>query len=137
MKYVLDTNTISVLENVPYHPAIAQKINAHQHQIAITAVTWHELWYGYHRLPPSQRKERVRNFLHDVEQLQLPILPYDEAAALWFAEERARLSLRGQTPAYADGQIAAITAVNHLILVTRNIPDFTAFHTLPLENWFT
>jgi tRNA(fMet)-specific endonuclease VapC len=136
MKYVLDTNTLSVLENVPYHPVVAQRINAHQHEIAITSVTWHELWYGYHRLPASQRKERVRNFLYDVELLQLPVLPYGEAAAAWFAEERARLSLLGKTPAYADGQIAAITAVNQLTLVTRNTPDFTPFHHLTLQNWF-
>jgi len=42
----------------------------------------------------------------------------------------------GQTPPYVDGQIAAIAAVNQLVLVTRNITDFENFQDLQLENWF-
>jgi tRNA(fMet)-specific endonuclease VapC len=45
-------------------------------------------------------------------------------------------SQAGQTPAYCDGQIAAIAAVNNLTLVTRNINDFQHFQDLKLENWF-
>jgi tRNA(fMet)-specific endonuclease VapC len=137
MRYVVDTNILSALEGMPANKMVVEKIAIHQHEIALTSVNWHEIWYGYHRLPTSRRKDRVRNFLYRVEELALPILPYDEEAALWFAEERARLSLVGKTPAYADGQIAAITAVNNLILVTRNRADFRDFPSLHLENWFS
>jgi predicted nucleic acid-binding protein len=37
----------------------------------------------------------------------------------------------------ARGQIAAITAVNDLVLVTRNLRDFAGFAGLKLESWFT
>ena len=47
------------------------------------------------------------------------ILPYDDGAAEWHARERARLSSKGLTPSFVDGQVAAITVVNGLILVTR------------------
>jgi tRNA(fMet)-specific endonuclease VapC len=53
-------------------------------------------------------------------------LDYTTEAADWHAHERARLSQVGQTPPYADGQIAAIAAVNHLV-VTRNVTDFERF----------
>lgn len=65
----------------------------------------------------------------------MPVLPYDLAAATWLASERARLVTQGQTPAYADGQIAAIAFVNNLILVTNNVSDFANFQNLQLENW--
>jgi tRNA(fMet)-specific endonuclease VapC len=43
----------------------------------------------------------------------------------------------GKTPSFADGQIAAIAQVNNLILVTNNVSDFSDFHNLQLENWFS
>ena len=63
------------------------------------------------------------------------ILPYDDRAAEWHAKERARLSVKGSTPSFVDGQIAAIAQVNGLILVTRNIDDFKPFDGLKIENW--
>ncbi len=36
----------------------------------------------------------------------LPILPYDERAAEWHGEERARLKRSGRIAPFADGQIA-------------------------------
>ena len=66
----------------------------------------------------------------------LRILPYDRGAAVWHAEERARLVSQGRTSAFMDGQIAAIAIVNHLILVTRNTQDFADFAGLTVENWF-
>ena len=63
------------------------------------------------------------------------ILPYDDRAAEWHAKERARLSSKGLTPSFVDGQIAAISAVNGLILITRNVNDFKQFLRLKVQNW--
>jgi tRNA(fMet)-specific endonuclease VapC len=52
------------------------------------------------------------------------------------AGERARLVRLGLPPPIADGQIAAVAAVNSLILVTRNVADFANFRNLDIENWF-
>ena len=65
------------------------------------------------------------------------ILPYDDRAAEWHAKERVRLALKGLTPTFVDGQIAAISAVNGLILVTRNVNDFKQFLRLKVQNWHT
>jgi len=65
----------------------------------------------------------------------LVILPYDERAARWHAEERARLAAQGQVPPYVDSQIAAIAKVNGLVLVTRNTSDFEMFSDLKVQNW--
>jgi tRNA(fMet)-specific endonuclease VapC len=65
----------------------------------------------------------------------IPVLPYDQAAAEWHAAERARLSAAGKTPAFVDGQIAAIAKVNDLILVTSNRSHFENFRELQVEDW--
>ncbi|MDJ0634050.1 MAG: hypothetical protein QNJ34_12745 [Xenococcaceae cyanobacterium MO_188.B29] len=42
----------------------------------------------------------------------------------------------GKTPAFVDGQIAAIAYTNQLILVANNVSDFQDFQGLQIENWF-
>jgi len=66
----------------------------------------------------------------------LIILPFDQAAADWYAKERARLQRQGKTCAYANGEIAAIAVTQKLTLVTRNTQDFENFQKLVLQNWF-
>jgi tRNA(fMet)-specific endonuclease VapC len=67
----------------------------------------------------------------------LTVLPYDKIAASWHARERARLTRKGKTPSFTDGEIAAIAAVNGLVLVTRNTRDFASFSDIRVESWFS
>jgi len=53
----------------------------------------------------------------------------------WHAVERARLAARGETPAFVDGQIAAIARVHDLTLVTFNVSDFRRFDGLAVVSW--
>jgi len=69
-------------------------------------------------------------------QQDLPILPFEQQAGEWLAVERARLMQKGIILGFADSEIAAIAAINNLILVTRNTKDFKHFSGLQLENWF-
>ena len=66
----------------------------------------------------------------------LHVLPFNQAAADWYAKERAHLQKKGKTCAYADGEIAAIAVTHKLTLVTRNTQDFENFQNLVLQNWF-
>ena len=83
-----------------------------------------------------QTKKLSKSYLKLLLDNGLTILPFDSQAAEWFAEERARLQQQGITPAYADGEIAAIAASHGLILVTRSPSDFQCFRNLTLQNWF-
>jgi tRNA(fMet)-specific endonuclease VapC len=134
--YVADTNIVSEIIRPRPDPRVQSHWQQYAHQIAITAVTWHELWTGTRRLPDSKRRQALETFLLNTVQVVVPILPYDRIAAEWHANERARLSLMGRSPSFADGQIAAVAAANDLILVTRNTADFTDFVGLRVENWF-
>ena len=135
MKYLLDTNVLS--ESVKKSPqkSVLKLTERHQHEIVTAAPVWHELFYGCQCLPVSRKREILETFLHDVLKPNMTILPYDEQAAEWHAKERARLAPLGHMPSFVDGQIAAITKVNNLVLVTRNMFDFKKFSGLQLENW--
>lgn len=135
-RFLLDTNIISEPFKLEPNPAVIAKLQATGEKNAIASVTWHELLYGFHRMPLSRRKRQLETYLFEVVRPNLPILSYEEHAAQWFALQRARLAAAGKLPAYADGQIAAIATVNNLILVTRNINDYREFTDLEVENWF-
>ena len=136
LRFLLDTNIISEPFKLEPNPTVVAKLQANGEANAIAAITWHELLYGFHRMPSSRRKRQLETYLFEVIQPNLPILSYDERGAEWFAAERVRLTALGKPPAYADGQIAAISNVNNLILVTRNIDDYQEFTDLEIENWF-
>ncbi len=135
LRFLLDTNVVSEpLRPVP-NQEVLERLREHQTEVAIASVVWHELWYGCCRLPVSSKRTLIEAYLKDVVARAIPILSYDSRAALWHAEERARLAQIGMPPPFADGQIAAIAATNGLCLVTFNRDDFVAFQGLRLEDW--
>lgn len=135
--YLVDTNIVSELMRPRPAAVIKTAWQIHEHETAISAITWHELLTGTLHLPHSKRRTAYEKFLHTYLQEQVNILSYTEIAAEWHAEERARLMKMGKTPSFPDGQIAAIAATNNLILVSRNVSDFADFTGLQVENWFT
>jgi tRNA(fMet)-specific endonuclease VapC len=136
MRYLLDTNIIAEPTKPQPNPQVLAQITQFAEDVAISSVTWHELWFGTERLPIGRKRQNLAAYLQNLAAENLPILPYTTAAAKWFATERSRLTKIGLSPSYPDGQIAAIAHMNNLILVTRNISDFTHFDGLSIENWF-
>jgi tRNA(fMet)-specific endonuclease VapC len=104
-------------------------------EFAIAAPVWHELWFGCLRLPLSARRTRIEAYLANVVATTMPILPYDTRAAQWHAAERARLVLAGKTPAFVDGQIAAVAVTKDLALVTLNSAHYKDFSGLMMTEW--
>ncbi|MEG4312812.1 MULTISPECIES: type II toxin-antitoxin system VapC family toxin [unclassified Microcoleus] len=137
LRYLLDTNIISEpLRPLPNANVMTQLIEA-KSTVAIASIVWQEVLLGCYRMPDSKRRRAIEAYLQEEVKVKLPILPYTQEAAEWFAKERARLIPMGLTPSYADGQIAAIAKVNNLILVTRNVADYANFQDLVIENWFS
>ena len=134
--YLADTNIVSEMMRPLPNATVKTAWQAHQHQVAISSITWHELLIGVYRLPRSKRRTAFENFLFEYLEKRLMVLPYTQASANWHALERARLLQVGKTPSFPDGQIAAVAATNDLILVTRNVDDFANFDSLRIENWF-
>jgi len=137
LKYLLDTNILS--EPVKPHPNehVLLKLNQYSGQYCTSVTVWHELHYGVERMTDSKRKKSLFAYLDMLEQGGLIVFPYEKMAGQWLAKERGRLSKRGVTIPYADGEIAAIAHTNQLILVTRNTVDFAIYKKLIIQNWFT
>ncbi|MGL4513791.1 MAG: PIN domain-containing protein [Lacipirellulaceae bacterium] len=133
--YLFDTNVASLSTRKEADPRDVARFERIVESGALAATTHCELLYGIERLPPGQRRDSLREVLETLLARGVPVLPYDRIAAEWHAAERARLAALGATPPFADGQIAAVAAVNQLTLVTRNAADFAGFVGLRVEGW--
>ncbi|MGD7037463.1 MULTISPECIES: type II toxin-antitoxin system VapC family toxin [Methylotuvimicrobium] len=133
---MLDSNILSEPARLKPDDNVLQQLADHDGEYATAAIVWHELVYGCELLAASKRKKQLQSYLAMLSANGLMVLPYDQAAADWYAKERARLQRQGLTCAYADGEIAAIAVSQNLTLVTRNTKDFDNFQNLALENWF-
>lgn len=136
INYLLDSNILSEPAQLKPDNKVLQQLADHDGEYATAAIVWHELVYGCELMTVSKRKKQLQSYLAMLMAHGLIILPYDQAAADWYAKERARLQRQGLTCAYADGEIAAIAVSQKLTLVTRNTRDFDNFQNLVLENWF-
>ena len=135
MRFLLDTNVLSEPARPAPDTGVMTRLEKHRDEVCTAAPVWNELLYGYRRLPPSKRREMLRSYLRDRLEPSLTILPYDAPAADWHAGERARLGRTGRTPAFVDGQIAAVARVNDLVLVTGNVAHYEGFEGLVIEDW--
>lgn len=135
LEFLLDTNILSEPLRPKPKAQILANLKKRAERLATASVVWHELKYGQSRLPDSKRKAAIAAYIDDLAGSSLAILPYDEKAAAWHGEERARLEAAGKTPPFVDGQIAAIAFTNGLTLVTRDTKGFKAFRGLKVVSW--
>ena len=135
LRYLLDTDIVSEPLRPRPDDAVMEHLREHDAEIAIGSPVWHELWFGCLRLSPSRRRKVIESYLRDVVATTLPVLAYDAPAAAWHANERARLTGKGRPPPFVDGQIAAIAAINGLVLVSANVSHYGGFADLEVENW--
>lgn len=133
--YLLDTNVLSEPAKPTPNPGVERRLLENEGNVATASLVWHELLFGCYRLPVSRRRTTLEKYLLDVIAPHVPVLGYDDAAAAWHASERARLTGEGKTPAFVDGQIAAIARVNALVLVTANVKHYGDFEGLNVEDW--
>ena len=136
MRFLLDTNIISEPTKPRPNAQVIHRLAENSGLLATATVVYHELIFGYLKMSKSRKKREIEAYIRQSIEGVLTFVTYCETAARWHAIERARLSQQGKTPTYVDGQIAAIAAVNQLILVTRNVADYEHFQGLELENWF-
>lgn len=134
--YLLDSNVLSEPAKPQPDLRLMEAFERHREASCTAAPVLHELHYGMEKLPRSKLKGHLDFYLRTLRDSGIPVLSYDADAALWHARERARLIAEGKTPSFEDGQIAAVAAVNDLVLVTRNTRDFAGFSGLRLEDWF-
>ena len=92
-----------------------------------------ELLHGAHKYGnAAEREKKVRRALLDV-----PSFPFDDHAATVYARIRAHLEREGKVIGNMDLQIASISLVHGLKLITGNVAEFTRVPGLVTENWLS
>lgn len=130
MPYMLDTNIcIYFLKHHP--PQVLNRLEAlHEGEVVMSVVTYAELRAGLEMQSSSRA--------HDEQVLALlvrriPVLPFDEPAAVRFGVLRA--AVRDRRRDALDRMIAAHAVSLGAVLVTNNEDDFKDYPGLMIENW--
>jgi predicted nucleic acid-binding protein len=123
--YLLDTNVVSELRRVKPHGAVLAWINGvRSDDLSISAITIGEIQRGIEltaETDPQKAKELTRWL--DGLLVGIRVIPLDAECMIQWAQFMHRKS-----PALiADAMIAATASVHNLMIVTRDIVDFSVF----------
>lgn len=127
MNYILDTNVISELVAARPNPEVVnwiQSIDANQAFLSVIAIG--ELRKGIEKLPDSDRKGMLEQWLHDdlLVRFQNQILSIDPETMLIWGRLVARLERMGRPISAIDSMLAATALQWQFTLVTRNTAHF-------------
>lgn len=140
MRYLLDTDHISFLQRCsgPEYVVLAARIAQYQStDFAFSIISFHEQVVGAHTFIVRSQTSAgaVRGYTLLMEIIlsfsAASILPFDARAATVFEELRAQ-QVRIAT---MDLRIAAIALQRNLVLLTRNVRDFSRVPGLITEDW--
>jgi tRNA(fMet)-specific endonuclease VapC len=133
LKYVLDTNTVSLL--MKGDSAVAGQLAARPRtEVLLPQPVIAEIEYALARLPRSNRKTRLRKRFTALlgEMIRAE---WTDAVSLSFGEIKADLETRGVRLEDFDVAIAAHALAYGATLVTDNISHMSRIQGLPIENW--
>jgi tRNA(fMet)-specific endonuclease VapC len=131
MSYLLDTNACVEYLRQRNSAVVARIAATPATDIRLCSVVKAELYHGAHR------SQQVQSNLTKVDNFVRPFisLPFDDDAAREYGRIRADLERRGVVIGPYDLQVAAITLVHGLTLVTHNTTEFSHVTGLSLEDW--
>jgi tRNA(fMet)-specific endonuclease VapC len=131
VKYLLDSNACIGYLNGRATGILKRLYVLPVQEITVCSVVKAELFYGAMRsVNPAQAMAKQREFLD-----RFVSLPFDDRAAEFYGQIRARLAAQGLPIGPNDLMIASIALSNQLILVTHNIREFSRVDGLQIEDW--
>jgi tRNA(fMet)-specific endonuclease VapC len=130
MRYMLDTNICVYLMKAHPPEVLARLLQLDLGDAVMSIITYAELRVGLESLGPTraQNEQALHLLRHEI-----PVLPFDEAAAERYGVLRA--AVRDRRRDALDGLIAAHAVSLGIILVTNNEADFKDYPGLAVENW--
>ena len=138
LAYLVDTNLVSELIQAIPNPRVLDWFNTmDNNQIFFSSVGEAELRRGAAILPIGIRRDLLVAAIDATisEDFAGRVLPFDSAAAVFFAEIFAKRRADGRPIGFPDCQIAAIAKSRELQLVTRNVRDFTGIGIHLVNPW--
>jgi len=138
MNYLLDTNVISELISKRSNKKVVEWLDRlDSNTIYLSVITIGEIRKGIEKLPPSKRKERIKEWLEGdlLLRFQGRILEITTEVMLIWGELTRRLEKEGRPITAIDSLIAAIALQGNYRLVTRNEHDFQYTGVTIINPW--
>lgn len=130
MRYMLDTNICIYLMKAHPPEVLARLLQLDHGDVVMSIITYAELRVGLEGLGSTRaQNERALQLLTS----DIPVLPFDEAAAERYGVQRA--AVRDRRRDALDRLIAAHATSLGLTLITNNEADFRDYPGLIVENW--
>jgi predicted nucleic acid-binding protein len=127
LKYLLDTDVVSQYKKLPPNPRVdAWMQRTDDREMYISEITYAELWYGIHLLPPGKRRTDLENWVEGDLYMQFfnRVLCMGLGVAKRYGSLMARAEKKGFSPSAMDTLIAAIAVDNGMVVATLNRKDF-------------
>jgi tRNA(fMet)-specific endonuclease VapC len=129
MRYLLDTNAvIAILRDSSAKAAQRAKREAID-DLGVSTIVAHELYFG------AFRSRQERHNLNRLDALRFPTVEFDRDDARRAGLIRAELASRGIPIGPYDVLIAGQALNRNLILITRNVREFSRVSGLQVEDW--
>ena len=133
--FLLDTNVVSETTKDYPTPSVIHFLSQ-QTDLWLSSLVVHELEFGLQLAPHGRRRERlvvsISRFLADYTDR---ILSVDRESAEWSARFRAAAIRSGRSPDLIDLLIAGTAWTRGLVIVTRNVRDFTGLGIEIVNPW--
>lgn len=138
MNYLLDTNIVSELIAKQPNQSVLNWVDAQDpNSLFLSVVTIGELQKGIAKLPDSQRKTILQNWLTNdlLTRFGGHILEFDVEASLVWGGLTGQLTQVGRPLAALDSLIAAIALYHRCTVATRNEDDFADTGVAVINPW--
>jgi toxin FitB len=138
LQYLLDTCIISEFVKPNPEPKVIDWLNAiDPNQVFLSVVTIGEIQFGISLRPPSNRRTELEIWLNQslFEQFANRILSLDTDIFLTWGQMTAQQRQQGKPMGVMDSLIAAVALRHRMVLVTRNVSDFSAPELSLLNPW--
>lgn len=133
MKYLLDTNIVSAL--MKGDPVVIQQLSGlARADVAVPQPVFAEIAYGIERLPPSRRRNTLREIFERLRSELTPVA-WSSAVTDAFGHIKATLESQGQRIEDFDAAIAAHALASGAVLITANLQHMARVPELRVESW--
>ncbi len=135
--FLLDTNVVSERTKEDPAPTVLDFLSNHD-DLWLSAIVVEELELGVQILPQGRRRERLREWLNLLlEDYEGRISPIGRREAERAAVFQAQVRRSGGELELGDALIAGTASVNDMVIVTRNVRDFTGLGVDVINPWET
>ena len=137
---ILDTNVISELMRPEPHPAVFAWVAAQpRHSLFTTSVNKAEILYGVAVVPQGRRRTALAAAADAMfgNEFADRVLPFDDVAAIHFADIVASRRRSGNPIQTLDAQIAATARAIGAEVATRDVAGFADCGVTVINPWTT